>query len=1000
MAKYPIHKTTNVTGSYYKTRHADSIVENIDKLVDKLKAKDGWENVDENDIITYVIDNITYQNNRNFKAHNESIAYRFDDPRDSKWRAYTPEEILAMADSGSNVPKDVYEWAKSQVNSSIDGYTLDTGIVTEGDSTNTDADSGISKRSQDQKEALQQYALKAQAQDKLLNDEGTELIRRNDELEDKENDLVLAQRESKDKIKSYKEKIDRINEKVQRGEELTDTEKATYNKMAELIKNESKNIIIDAESIENDLESLANDMDDMSATIEVNNELKYKIKDIGKTYRYNETQNAKHLPIEKVNMLSPELENKVYAAVIGNLQLNSFDKAIDLDLASAKVKNNNEEANYLSGEIEQSVNTIVTQNVNSTEIENNFNASTKETEQENSEEKSEENLTNEDNTTAIAEQENQPSVDNKAAAQENDEISTPLETPENKNSEISAQTNPITNAENDEMSADNISFASIFEEGFEEENPIGNTTEVEEESSISDTRNLPEEVDKKDNIEAKEEEQQQQDLSAENKTRAMNSQGVTELDTQKAEEENDTAVETTRTADASSTKAESDLISDTNETATITNTLETNENNIKSLKTNLSSIHAKLAKMNRDIEQTNREINTITREENNTTTTSNTIYSESDITNKEQNIENIASEMQKAGNEAEQNTQQIKTTQTDSNTNAKQQTGNSQLKISEENCIKNNNLSDADEQKTNEQKMADSDSKFGKLKTNTNIQTEFALPKDVAKTILDVGSSGEDSSKMAAQSIKLAHSNLTGAAADGSGIIPEMKESSENINTANKSVESSANETQTDTLNIQNELQRNQNATENNEAENYTASQNDETKEEKTNAEIDNAKPTISDESREIQETANSEISISDGDVEEAIETAPQEPQNITPTSENSIESSITDATLSSFNNPLIPDTNSRNRAAAEDVARATLKELAAQEPVKESAKVIFKNDVAEVMKSTLSGVSKREQQKDTDRDKKHKILTQFENLKRSEARKTVQKVNKARDVR
>ena len=51
MAKYPIHKTTNVTGSYYKTRHADSIVENIDKLVDKLKAKDGWENVDENDII-------------------------------------------------------------------------------------------------------------------------------------------------------------------------------------------------------------------------------------------------------------------------------------------------------------------------------------------------------------------------------------------------------------------------------------------------------------------------------------------------------------------------------------------------------------------------------------------------------------------------------------------------------------------------------------------------------------------------------------------------------------------------------------------------------------------------------------------------------------------------------------------------------------------------------------------------------------------------------------
>ena len=67
MAKYPIHKTTNVTGSYYKTRHADSIVENIDKLVDKLKAKDGWENVDENDIITYVIDNITYQNNRNFK---------------------------------------------------------------------------------------------------------------------------------------------------------------------------------------------------------------------------------------------------------------------------------------------------------------------------------------------------------------------------------------------------------------------------------------------------------------------------------------------------------------------------------------------------------------------------------------------------------------------------------------------------------------------------------------------------------------------------------------------------------------------------------------------------------------------------------------------------------------------------------------------------------------------------------------------------------------------
>ena len=112
------------------------------------------------------------------------------------------------------------------------------------------------------------------------------------------------------------------------------------------------------------------------------------------------------------------------------------------------------------------------------------------------------------------------------------------------------------------------------------------------------------------------------------------------------------------------------------------------------------------------------------------------------------------------------------------------------------------------------------------------------------------------------------------------------------------------------------------------------------------------------------------------------------------------VEENITDERENVYLNPLIHDTRIDTEDRMAETADLEITDIAEQGAMEESTRNSVKSEVAETMKSTLSDVSKRAQKKDTDNDKKHKLFTEFENKKRSQLRKTVQKVSKARDVR
>ena len=301
----------------------------------------------------------------------------------------------------------------------------------------------------------------------------------------------------------------------------------------------------------------------------------------------------------------------------------------------------------------------------------------------------------------------------------------------------------------------------------------------------------------------------------------------------------------------------------------------------------------------------------------------------------------------------------------------------------------------------NEQKLSDKLDEINEIYATTkSVGREVkqnTLTGSVGNVLFEAGLDGEKASANSNEEIKLAEENLSDVSQD--------------INNVRRSID----ELDDRSSFVGDNVERKQNAGKgsNHIAENsYIAAKATTTPE--TGIDVENpefatdigviddagAIPTVADETIDVQQVVSPEISISDNDINLVDVPNSVEEKDEMPAAQEDIKASIDDATTEAYTNPLIRDNRDAIYDEADAAIREEMKVVASVDAAKTSSKAVVKDDVAEIMQSALSSVGVRAQRKDSDNDKKHKLFTQFENQKRNEARKTVQKVNKARDAR
>ncbi len=301
----------------------------------------------------------------------------------------------------------------------------------------------------------------------------------------------------------------------------------------------------------------------------------------------------------------------------------------------------------------------------------------------------------------------------------------------------------------------------------------------------------------------------------------------------------------------------------------------------------------------------------------------------------------------------------------------------------------------------NEQKLSERIDVINELYTNTKAVgrevKQNALTDSVGNVLFEAGHDGEIASDNSKEEVRLAQANLSNVSQDINNVRRSLDELDDRSSFAGDNVERG----------------QNAGAGSNHRAGNaYIAAKATTTPENGIDVEnpefatdigvIDDAGaiPTVADETIEVQQVVSPEISISDNDIKLVDVPNSVESEDEMPAAQEDVKASIADATTEAYTNPLIRDNRDAIYEEADAAIKDEMKVVASVDAAKTSSKAVVKADVAEIMQSSLSSVGVRAQRKDSDNDKKHKLFTQFENQKRNEARKTVQKVNKARDAR
>ena len=952
--------------------------------VAEYKTREEYQGWRDEDIYFDILQKMKEDVHRSVASHYNYMNTLTNEPTDPVWGQYTYEEILDMAENGSaSIPDDVLQWAKAQANFDSTTYEIDPNGTTD-DKIITEMDSDMNdNRVGETKQNVKKYSEIAVSQNNLAEKASKDAEKTNNEIKTQQNNLANEQKDAAQKVEAYEKELKDLEHKIENGETLTNGEQLKYKALAGKINDENKSIVLKTKNIEDEVNNLVDSMNNSQKVIDINEKVADKLKDKSNDFVNKEswsnadgviqaskttaTKTRKEKSEEKCHAFVARIAQPLkehlpsVSSSTGMFDNMGQNNSLGQDLAdnmarlseTIKIQTNSTKSNLINSKnIKFEIDAAAPKTENEETVATKENIKTENTE----ENKEDEQPVNETNVVQPDENaENEAPVDKNGETAEADEI--PIEgtssEPAEEISEPADETNP-----------ENVTSETVKEE---------NSTEMFSETP-STSEILPNE-------------------------REEAGQETTEIaDTKDTDIEKEEPKSTVRGISAITTKnTAANKIQDA--------AMQKTETNAKANATT-NELHKDEITASDNISKddtTRNRINTLNEEAKelviSTESTDNRAIKDANA----EKLDNIKTENRTKEETTETSTNSINKTEENSNDKADSEVQNAQ---EEKSAAEAEAKSAAANAMRNRTLAANVGLMSGLFNNHSDFGSSLSIFKNnsISNALKAMSQRNIQKAEQAEAEAKDAQINLSTESTDANQVKTDISNMADK-NTSSKNLvenettiaEQNNEETESKIIETESLIKRGETAKDERQSSNI-ATPEFEKNQPQPFGEI-SKKSSIRDEAADVKQMANNAMKVSDKDLE-AFSDESDTVRNNANEVEQDTEEHILSETEEALKNP-----NIQNEAEAEsEDFNIDVKDEHADAIVKESAKDKAQQNVneavLEVMQSTLSGMNKKEQAKDSDNDKKHKLFTQFEREKKEALIKTVQKVSKAKDAR
>lgn len=186
---------------------------------------------------------------------------------DSQWAIYSADEILAMEQNGTVIPKDVVEWAHSQQQLDVTNYIIETDADSEDETiadnlTDTDALSVLQA-------TAKKNINKVEKASEKIKDKQTKYEKISEEASKVKKSKEDTFKKKVEDIKTLKKEWDELNTKRENGK-LSFVEQQKFNKLSKELKKSDKTLDNEMNFGSNELEDFLDELDNINADIKTN----------------------------------------------------------------------------------------------------------------------------------------------------------------------------------------------------------------------------------------------------------------------------------------------------------------------------------------------------------------------------------------------------------------------------------------------------------------------------------------------------------------------------------------------------------------------------------------------------------------------------------------------------------------------------------------------------------------------------------------------------------
>ena len=930
--------------SYYVENNLDTYLQ-----MEEYQNLINYHNWTESDVYFDVLGKLKYKNQRVIAAHFKHMLSLTGTPTDPVWGQYSYQEIIDMAEQGAHVPDDILQWAKAMANDDIVSYDM-SDIGSDDDILNNlDADM-VDYRAAEAKQQMKRYSQiadkqKNEAQEKVTDTENVSI-----EMEKQQENLESKQKLAADKIEMYKNELENLQARVSNGEELTSAEQIKYRALSGKIEEENHNIVLVTNQVDKEVENLFDSINDTFEDADTYNTLSEQLNIKAENFVETESKlnsGTLHSTISNIGLFSNNYQNN---ALAGSLSFNLLEISRNIYLQTSLLNNNLFAASNIRFELAADINN--TANIESTD---------------NFDNEISDNMTVEDN------EENNINPDN----DKEDEI----------NPEAEIEPEPIES----QQAQNNIDEDNNTEDDYSESEDISlendRSTELDDNNENEDNNNL------------------------------------TMEDGKSVEAKGKSANVTANNATLRTEKAENDFAQTVKDTKKHTSSIKNKQNKINSVAKQSTSLETKADSLNAEKDNVLAQIETHSNPQN-------------IIDNEAPASENINAPADNAELSAltEQSEELEKNIEKNENIteNLSKNVANEASDVSED--VEKTDKSESKEQdsarqnieahKTLSENILDIAQKFIAVKKPGAILMLSPWTEATGITMNNIGRYGETASFIANEAVMLAHGNLIDCVSaikdfrDGS-LVKKSKTNAvanqvkKDANTANSQTKNIKNNLANSQLQEQNtneehpvqpktEPENNQGNSQNIESNlSYENNNGNENKNSEARSKEADKKDSPRNESMMVQQTIMTQMTISDKDIEnETVKKENAGRKSDLKALNKQIAEQINSSKPEYMKAPNIVDEEEvQSEEYTPDINEEQTEAISA-DSAKESIRAEVRSAVLELMQSTLSETNKNAQKKDSDVDKRHKLFTQFEREKKDALRKTVQKINRARDAR